>query len=40
LREIGYSNSLFIVFQIATELSCMPGKMVVPTGRPSGYHTL
>jgi hypothetical protein len=24
---------------MATEVICMPGKMVVPTGRPSGYHT-
>jgi hypothetical protein len=27
-------------FQMATEVICMPGKIVVPTGRPSGYHDM
>jgi len=26
--------------QIQTDANCMPGYIVVPTGRPNGYHTV
>lgn len=41
LRDIFQAPPIHLsVFQITTEVICMPGYMVVPTGRPSGYQTL